>query len=125
MPGGITSDVATSDFLNLLTVQLRNQDPINPVEQGDFISQLAQFSQLEETESLTRSFESVLRIQEINQGFNLVGKEAEFVNAETGERETGTVEQAFADQGPIDLLINGQRVSIDLVSGVRAPTQSS
>ena len=115
MPGGITSDVATSDFLNLLTVQLRNQDPINPVEQGDFISQLAQFSQLEETESLTRSFESVLRIQEINQGFNLVGKEAEFVNAETGERETGTVEQAFADQGPIDLLINGQRVSIDLV----------
>lgn len=119
MPG-ITSDVAKSEFLNLLTIQLKNQDPINPVKQEDFISQLSQFSMLEEIESLNTSFEQVLRIEQLNQGIQLVGKEAEYINTETGARESGTVEQLFADQGPVDLLINGERVSIALVSGVKA-----
>ncbi|MDB4368487.1 hypothetical protein N9Z38_03050, partial [Mariniblastus sp.] len=56
MPG-ITSQVATNDFLNLLTVQLKNQDPMEPVNQEDFIAQLAQFSQLEQTEALNSNFE--------------------------------------------------------------------
>ena len=126
MPG-FTSQVATTDFLNLLTVQLQNQDPIDPVKQEDFISQLSQFSMLEGIESLNTSFETLsnsydegLRSQQISQGIGLVGKEAEFVNAESGERETGRVEQLFTDQGPLALLINGQRVSLSLVSGIKA-----
>ena len=34
-------------FLNLLTAQLRNQDPLNPTDPTEFVSQLTQFSQLE------------------------------------------------------------------------------
>jgi flagellar basal-body rod modification protein FlgD len=117
---GITSQVATTDFLNLLTVQLQNQDPIDPVKQEDFISQLSQFSMLEGIEALNASFEESLHIDQLTQGIGLVGKEAEYVNQQTGERESGTVEQLFTDQGPIDLLINGQRISIALVSGIRA-----
>lgn len=117
---GITSDVATTDFLTLLTIQLKNQDPIEPVNQENFIAQLSQFSMLEEIESLNSTFEDVLRVQQLSQGIDLVGKEAEYINAETGERLSGVVEQLFADQGPINLLINGERVGIDLVSGVRA-----
>ena len=119
MPG-ITSDVATSDFLNLLTIQLKNQDPIDPVKQEDFISQLSQFSMLEEIESLNSSFEQILQIEQLNQGIGLVGKQAEYLNTETGERSTGIVQQMFADQGPVDLLINGERISLSLVSGVIA-----
>lgn len=119
MPG-ITSQVATNDFLNLLTVQLQNQDPIDPVKQEDFISQLSQFSMLEGIESLNTTFEDALRIEQMTQGIGLVGKEAEYVNTQTGERETGRVDQLFTDQGPIDLLINGQRISIAHVSGVKA-----
>ncbi len=117
MPG-ITSQVATTDFLNLLTIQLRNQDPIDPVNQEDFISQLSQFSMLEEIESLNSSFEDVLRIQQLGQGIDLVGKQAEYLSPESGERESGVVERLYADEGPVDLLINGERVSIDVVSGV-------
>jgi len=117
---GITSQVATTDFLNLLTVQLQNQDPIDPVKQEDFISQLSQFSMLEGIESLNSSFEEALRVEQLTQGIGLVGKEAQYINPETGERETGRVDQLFTDQGLIDLLINGERVSIALVSGVTA-----
>jgi flagellar basal-body rod modification protein FlgD len=119
MPG-ITSEIASSEFLNLLTIQLRNQDPIDPVKQEDFISQLTQFSMLEQTEALNSSFEQILQIEQLNQGIALVGKQAEYVNAATGERSTGMVQQLFADQGPIDLLINGERISLSLVSGVIA-----
>ena len=80
MPG-ITSDVATTDFLNLLTVQLKNQDPISPVAQEDFIAQLSQFSTLEQIESLNSNFEQLLQVSELNQGISLVGREAEYTDA--------------------------------------------
>ena len=125
MPG-ITSQVATTDFLNLLTVQLQNQDPIDPVKQEDFISQLSQFSMLEGIEALNSSFDSLndsfsqsLRTDQLTQAIGLVGKEAEYINQETGERNSGRVDQLFTDQGPIELLINGERISIALVSGIK------
>ena len=116
----ITSQIATTDFMNLLTVQLQNQDPLDPVKQEDFISQLSQFSTLEGIEALNTSFDEMLKIQQLNQGIDLVGKQAEYLNTETGERESGTVEQLFTDQGPLDVLINGQRISLSLVSGIKA-----
>lgn len=121
---GITSDVATSDFLTLLTVQLKHQDPIEPVKQEEFISQLSQFSMLEEIESLNTSFDEILRVQQINQGIGLVGKQAEYVDPLTGERQTGTVEQLVAEQDQLNLIINGERVGIHLVSGVFAGSES-
>jgi flagellar basal-body rod modification protein FlgD len=116
----ITSQVATTDFMNLLTIQLQNQDPLDPVKQEDFISQLSQFSTLEGIEELNTSFSEMLKSQQLTQGIELVGKEAEYVNAETGERESGRVDQLFTDQGPLDVMINGQRISLALVSGIKA-----
>jgi len=58
------------DFLTLLTTQLKYQDPLEPQDNGEFVAQLAQFSQLEASsnqtesmESLKNSFESSLNIQ--------------------------------------------------------------
>ncbi|MCP4096955.1 MAG: flagellar hook capping protein [Planctomycetaceae bacterium] len=117
MPG-ITSQVATNDFLNLLTVQLKNQDPIEPVNQEDFIAQLAQFSQLEQTEALNSNFEQLLETTQLTQGMNLVGKQASYTDAVTGEKKTGLVEELIANSGPANLLINGERVGLNLISGV-------
>ena len=114
----ISSDVAQADFLNLLTIQLQNQDPIDPVAQEDFISQLSQFSMLEGVEELNSTFAEILEITQFNQGVNLVGHDAEYSDPDTGERITGTVDRLLTDQGTNDLLINGQRIALDLVSGV-------
>lgn len=122
MDASITSQVATTDFLELLTIQLQNQDPINPVQQEDFIAQLAQFSQLENTEQLNASFESMLKMQEVSQGVDLVGKEVTYFDTTANQMQSGRVDEFFIDQGNIQLMINGQSISVDLISGVRAST---
>ena len=47
------STMGESDFLTLFTTQLKDQDPLNPADGANFVSQLAQFSQLEATTSMS------------------------------------------------------------------------
>ena len=69
------SDLDRSAFLNLLITQLRHQDPLNPMEDRDFIAQMAQFSTLEQMMNLNNTFERT-------QAFGMIGKiiDAEFFN---------------------------------------------
>jgi flagellar basal-body rod modification protein FlgD len=46
---GSTTTVDKNVFLELLVAQLRNQDPLNPADGTEFVSQLAQFQQMEST----------------------------------------------------------------------------
>jgi flagellar basal-body rod modification protein FlgD len=47
-------------FLTLFTTQLKNQDPTDPVQNSDFVAQLAQFSQLEATTSMQQSLQTLV-----------------------------------------------------------------
>jgi flagellar basal-body rod modification protein FlgD len=64
-------------FLTLLTTQLQNQNPLDPMENEAFVAQLAQFSQLEATTQMSSSLEAMSNSQSadrIMQGASLVGK---------------------------------------------------
>lgn len=51
-------DLDKDAFLRLLTTQLANQDPLNPIEDREFIAQLAQFSSLEQMQNLNKNMET-------------------------------------------------------------------
>ena len=72
--------VDTNTFLTLLVAQLSNQDPLNPQEDTQFITQLAQMTTLEEMQKIGSGMSSI-------QAYSFVGKYAyaESVDAETGE----------------------------------------
>lgn len=79
------------DFLELMIVQLRNQDPLKPMENGDFLGQMAQFSTVNGIEQLNRSVSSVTGALAANQALqaaSLVERSA-LIEADTVELEEG------------------------------------
>ncbi|HZX72367.1 MAG TPA: flagellar hook capping FlgD N-terminal domain-containing protein [Rhodanobacter sp.] len=58
-PTALSNGMTQSDFLKLLTAQLQAQDPTNPVDNSQFVSQMAQFSQLSATQDLLSSVNSL------------------------------------------------------------------
>ncbi|MDH4562719.1 flagellar hook assembly protein FlgD [Pseudomonas sp. BN411] len=72
-----SKDLGKNEFLELLVAQLNNQDPLAPQENGEFIAQLAQFSQVEGIEKLNSSMGSLLSGYQSSQALqasSLVGR---------------------------------------------------
>jgi flagellar basal-body rod modification protein FlgD len=70
----ITSQLGPSAFLQLLTTQMSNQDPLNPMDDTQSVSQLAQFSALQASDNLETSFANFQSNFAVLQSANLVGK---------------------------------------------------
>jgi flagellar basal-body rod modification protein FlgD len=88
------------DFQSLLQIilqQLTYQDPLKPVDNAEFISQLAQFSQLEQTQTLNTSVNSLLASQASAQAVGLLGHTVD-VTTSSNSTLSGTV-QAIAFSG--------------------------
>lgn len=76
--GSKHNKMGKEEFLKLLTVQLENQDPMNPMEQGKMASELAQFSQLEQLSNLNKKFDGMNKNQDVKDKFygaSFLGKE--------------------------------------------------
>lgn len=73
-----SSELGEQDFLQLLIAQLQNQDPLNPVENQEFVAQLATFSSLEQQQQQTELLQELINSQNNNtsaQALALIGKE--------------------------------------------------
>ncbi len=72
-----TSKLGKDEFLKILMAQLQNQDPLSPMEDKDFIAQMAQFTSLEQMVSMTSMIEQMVQAQTASQMINyqsFVGK---------------------------------------------------
>ena len=107
-----TGELGKDDFLNLLITQLRYQDPLKPVDDKEFIAQMAQFSALEQMQNMNSSFSSV-------KAYSLIGKQvvASITNSNTGETKVvqGEVSSVKTSQGKTYVVVNGEDVSVDRV----------
>jgi flagellar basal-body rod modification protein FlgD len=106
------------DFLKLMTAQLQNLDPMgeNSTDSSEYISQMSQFTMLEQLGNVTESLNnlSVLSQQQIS--FSLVGKTA---TVNDGENEIqGLVEKVRYRNGYAYPVINGTEYPMSMVSEI-------
>src|SRR3990172_11869909 len=81
------SILGKDDFLRLLVIQLRNQDPLSPVDQNEFISQTAQFTSLEELQNIRKALEAqqtASDIASLAQAAGFVGRQIQASTASVG-----------------------------------------
>ena len=95
------SSLGQDAFLKLLITQLRNQDPMSPMADQDFIAQLAQFSSLEQMQQLNSGFDALGKSAAATQAFAMIGKTIDYADPSTGSALTGLVGGAsFVDGWP-------------------------
>jgi flagellar basal-body rod modification protein FlgD len=114
-----------TDFMKLLIEQMRNQNPLEPMDNTEMASQLAQFSQLSQLESMNSTFAEVLDSIERTYASSLIGKEISFL-VETSDGtldvRSGIVEQVAKNEDGKMLLVTGDyALSIKDVIAVKNP----
>ncbi|WP_324280535.1 flagellar hook assembly protein FlgD [Borreliella garinii] len=97
-------NLGKDDFLKLLITQLRYQDPTNPMKDKEFISQMAQFSALEQMTNMSKSFEKLSSSLGIRRDLDLLGKvikfqhgDGEVVKGRVTNIKTGTIPQVMVN----------------------------
>jgi flagellar basal-body rod modification protein FlgD len=71
------ASLGQEDFLKILTTQLSFQDPLKPLDNQQFMAQMAQFASLEQTRTINDNLETMLTIQAASQSIGLIGKTVE------------------------------------------------
>jgi flagellar basal-body rod modification protein FlgD len=92
------------DFLKLLVTQLSYQDPTAPMEDKEFIAQMAQFSSLEQMTNMAGDFSRLAEIITGNEAVSAIGKSVEILEGENTVQ--GTV-KAVTRGGSPQILVNG------------------
>jgi flagellar basal-body rod modification protein FlgD len=108
LPVSKADTVGKDDFLEMMIAQLKNQDPLNPLDGTDFTAQLAQFSSLEQLVNMNEQLQSISLYQSSlnNAGaLNLIGREI------TAQGDTIKVEGSSVDL-MYNLSGNAQEVTI-------------
>lgn len=105
------------DFFKLLVAQLTTQDPMKPMDDMEFFSQLSQFSALEQNKAMQANMA-------VMQANTMLGQEVEVRGEENGDFVTGIVDAVQLSAGTPKLIINGEPYDLASVEIVRTTTNN-
>ena len=95
-----SNELGQNAFLKLMIAQLKNQDPMKPQDPSQFMSQLAQFSQVTSTQNMEKSIQTLtdsMRSTQVLNGTSLVGHDI------LAPAKTDTIESGGTVSGALDL----------------------
>ena len=98
------NQISIQDFLKILVAQLNNQDPMKPMDNQEFVTQLAQFTSLQQTQEMNTKISSLLTQQATTQSIGMLGRSVD-VNS-GGTTSTGTVKGLNFVNGEPQLTVN-------------------
>jgi flagellar basal-body rod modification protein FlgD len=99
-----STEMGKDEFLKILITQLTNQDPTEPMQDREFIAQMAQFSALEQMTNMSSEFQRLGGILQSGQAVGLLGKNVDIAIGE--QLVSGKVTQVTGGEYP-QVFVNG------------------
>ena len=122
----VGSDMDKDAFLKLLVTQLKNQDPMKPMQDTEFIGQMAQFSSLEQMQNMNKLMEAQNNFAQLSQASGLIGKDVTLVtNGEEAQTVTGVVEQVLQTGGKTFVVVGGEAYEASMVHTVGKASEAA
>ncbi|MFZ3576610.1 flagellar hook assembly protein FlgD [Virgibacillus sp. DJP39] len=126
-------ELGKDEFLQILMTQLQNQDPTKPMDDREFISQMATFSSLEQMTNMSQSIDTLVQSQMVSPVIkysHMIGKDVSYQNydEETGKKlDIGSSKVIAVSQQEgwaVLELENGKKVYADAILEIRDPSAS-
>lgn len=108
-------------FLKLMVAQMKYQDPLKPTDPQSFMTQTAQFTQVEKLEELTTAIASAGRTSALATASGLLGRTVTFALAD-GSKATGVVSGASPTADGITLTVGNRITTLDQISDIALGT---
>jgi flagellar basal-body rod modification protein FlgD len=105
--GGLNVD----DFLKLMIAELQNQDPLNPLDNAQFLSQIATIREIGATLALSKTLDAVLLGQNVSSAASLMGKQVAAVG-DSGNSVVGVVERVTIAGNDVKVVVRGESVRL-------------
>lgn len=112
----VGKSLGQDDFLKLLMAQLGNQDPLQPVSNTEFVSQMAQFTALSQTSDMAGSLSRMESIGQMQSAAALLGREVTMADG-----SSGVVREVQSHGGTHWLNLGDRLVTLDEVVSFRTP----
>jgi flagellar basal-body rod modification protein FlgD len=110
-----SQNLGKDDFIKILITQLSHQDPTAPMEDKEFIAQMAQFSSLEQMTNMAQDFSRLSGLLASGEATGALGKSVEIVE---GDRTVSGVVKAVSRGAVPQVLVNGTYYGWEQVSKV-------
>lgn len=112
-----TGAPSESEFLQLMMDQLKNQDPLNPADPTQYMSELASFSSLDEEMQISSSASQTASNGSSTAALNLIGKSVNYLDND-GNPQSGTVSAVdFTSSGPTLTVGTTSGISLSQITG--------
>ena len=117
------SKLTLEDFLQVLLTQLTYQDPLKPMDNQEFMAQIAQFTTLEQTQQVNKNIEALLNNQSSLQSVGLIGRTVD-ISTDAGPFSGTVTALSLAGSQPLLTLAlpgggTATNVSLSQVTSVR------
>ena len=111
-----SKELGKDDFLKLLMAQLTNQDPTSPMENTEFIAQMAQFSSLEQMTNMSQNFDKMAAMLNSNEAQSMLGRTVQ-IDLGADQSTSGVVEAATRGNNP-QIQVNGMFYDMNKIKAV-------
>ena len=107
------------DFLKLLVTQLQHQDPMNPIDDKDFMGQMAQFTSVEQMTNMATSIDRMSTASQSTQSIALIGQTVELEEGRRHDAARASRRRSSFADGAITITVGDAQIAPDEIESVQ------